>query len=255
MDGQIEILSPPIENNHPKILTFRCPIRSFSIEEVVLAEVDEVSTFVVQKRRDEHLSGRWLLAQALSHWGLSPNELQVRRNEFRAPSLAFIHGVWKNIDLPSISIGHSEGWAYVALIESGWTIGIDGEKSDRKIAANAFDMMASGTELENLRANPEMAIQTWTAKESVQKALRLGMNLNPRKIEFPIGVKKANFSIENLNFQLVSWTHKDSHISLTWGRGIGYDSVPEDELLEQTRLAMESSQDWGVGCKTTRNNS
>ena len=255
MQDEIEVLTPPIENHHPKILTLRCPVRSFDIEEVVLANVDEVTKFVMQKRRDEHLSGRWLLAQALSMWDISPNEIEVRRNQFRAPSLAFIHGIWKNTKLPSISIGHSEGWAYVALIENGWTIGIDGEKKDRKIAENAFDMMASGEELENLRGNPDLAIQTWTAKESVQKAMRLGMNFNPRKIEFPIGVKKANFSIENLNFQLVSWTHDDSHISLTWGEGIGYDSVPEDELLEQTRLAMESSTDWGVGCKTTRLNS
>tara|TARA_S200000501_G_scaffold5156_2_gene4420 strand:+ start:705 stop:1472 length:768 start_codon:yes stop_codon:yes gene_type:complete len=255
MQSEIEVLTPPFENNNLKILTLRCPVKAFSLEDVVLAKVDEVSTFVVQKRSDEHLSGRWLLAQALSMWGFTPEEIEVRRNQFRAPSLAFMHGIWKNIELPSISIGHSDGWAYVALIESGWTIGIDGENKDRRIAENAFDMMASGEELENLRANPELAIQTWTAKESLQKAMRLGMNFNPRKIEFPIGVKKLNFSIENSNFQLVSWTHKDSHISLTWGEGIGYDSVPEDELLEQTRFAMKSSSDWGVGCKTTRNNS
>ena len=120
-------------------------------------------------------------------WEISPDEIEVRRNQFRAPSLAFIHGIWKNTKLPSISIGHSEGWAYVALIENGWTIGIDGEKKDRKIAENAFDMMASGEELENLRGNPDLAIQTWTAKESVQKAMRLGMNFNPRKIKYIVG--------------------------------------------------------------------
>ena len=255
MQSEIEILTPPFENKHPKILALRCPVKPFNFEEVVLAKVDEVSTFVVQKRRDEHLTGRWLLAQALSKWDISPDEIEVRRNQYRAPSLAFIHGIWKNTDLPSISIGHSDGWAYVALIENGWTIGIDGENKERRIAENAFDMMASGEELNNLRANPELAIQTWTAKESVQKAMRLGMNFNPRKIEFPIGVTKFNFSIENSNFQLVSWTHKDSHISLTWGEGIGYDSVPEDELLEQTRIAMKSSSDWAIGCKTTRMNS
>ncbi|RJU81479.1 MAG: hypothetical protein DWB99_06235 [Candidatus Poseidoniales archaeon] len=254
MKEGFEILEPPITKPAPRLLCFRCPVLSRNLEEVVLANVDEVSTFAMQKRRDEHLSGRWLLAQALDVWGINPSELEIRRNQYRAPSLAYLRGLWKNTALPSISIGHSEGWAYVALIENGWTVGIDGEPDERRIAENAFDMMASGEELQQLRSNPHMAIRTWTAKEALQKAMRLGMNLNPRKIEFPIGVKECNFSIENLNFQLVSWTHKEAHISLAWGEGDGYDSVPEDELLERTRMAMENTDSWGVGCSTTRNN-
>jgi phosphopantetheinyl transferase len=165
-----------------------------------------------------------------------------------------LHGIWKNTPLPSISIGHSQGWAYVALIENGWTIGIDGEPEQRTIAENAFDMMASGQQLIELRESPHLAIQVWTAKEALQKAMRLGMNINPRKIRFPIGVKQFTFSIENSNFQLVSWTHGGSFISLAWGRGNGYDSVPEDDLLQQTKTAMRSVESWGVGCNTTRNN-
>jgi len=253
IDGVV-ILEPPILNDSPRLMCFRCQVRPFLIEQVVLANIDEVSTFVMDKRRDEHLSGRWLLAQALEIWGINPDELEVRRNQYRAPSLAYLRGLWKNTPLPSISIGHSQGWAYVALVESGWTIGIDGEPKNRMIAENAFDMMASGEELEQLRAYPDLAIRTWTAKEALQKAMRLGMNLNPRKIQFPIGVDKCNFSIENLNFQLVSWTYEEAHISLAWGQGSGYDSVPEDELLERTRKAMENVDSWGVGCSTTRNN-
>tara|TARA_B100001996_G_scaffold125675_1_gene95237 strand:- start:613 stop:1380 length:768 start_codon:yes stop_codon:yes gene_type:complete len=254
MQDGFELLEPPISKQSPKLLCFRCPVIARQIQNVVLANIDEISTFVMDKRRDEHLSGRWLLAQALEVWGINPSELEIRRNQYRAPSLAYLTGIWKNTPLPSISIGHSEGWAYVALIENGWTVGIDGEPDDRKIAENAFDMMASGEELQQLRENPDMAIRTWTAKEALQKAMRLGMNLNPRKIQFPIGVKECNFSIENLNFQLVSWTYKEAHISVAWGQGNGYDSVPEDELLERTRIAMENTESWGVGCSTTRNN-
>ena len=254
MKEGFEILEPPITKLSPRLLCFRCPVLSRNLDEVVLANVDEVSTFVIQKRRDEHLSGRWLLAQALVEWGLNPAELEVRRNQYRAPSLAYLRGLWKNTPLPSISVGHSEGWAYIALIENGWTVGIDGEPDERRIAENAFDMMASGEELQQLRSNPHLAIRTWTAKEAIQKAMRLGMNLNPRKIKFSIGVQECNFSIGNLNFQLVSWTHKEAHISLAWGEGDGYDSVPEDELLERTRVAMENTDSWGVGCSTTRNN-
>lgn len=254
MQNGIEVLEPPTSKQSAKLLCIRCPVISHSIEDVVLANIDEVSTFVMNKRRDEHLSSRWLLAQALAKWGFDAGELEVRRNQYRAPSLAYLQGLWKNTPLPSISIGHSEGWAYVALIENGWTVGIDGEPDKRMIAENAFDMMALGDELQYLRDNPHLAIRTWTAKEALQKAMRLGMNLNPRKIRFPIGVKECNFSIENSNFQLVSWTHKEAHISLAWGEGNGYDSVPEDELLEATRKAMINADSWAIGCNTSRNN-
>jgi hypothetical protein len=30
--------------------------------------------------------------------------------------------VWKNTPLPSISVGHSDGWAYVAAVEHGWRL-------------------------------------------------------------------------------------------------------------------------------------
>ena len=254
MKFSVELLAPPIEGTSPRIICLKTQVTSFQLSRVALAKVDEVATFVVDKRRDEHLTGRWLLQQAIKRWGLDPEEMEVRRNKFRAPSLAYLHGIWKNTPLPSISIGHSQGWAYVALIDNGWTIGIDGEPVDRKIAENAFDMMASGQELTELRESPHLAMQVWTAKEALQKAMRLGMNLNPRKIRFPIGVKELTFSIEKSNFQLVSWTDGESFISLVWGRGDGYDSVPEDHLLEQTRMAMSQSDSWEIGCKTTRMN-
>ncbi len=250
----VELLDPDVYEKSPRIICLRTRINTFGLDEVILARVDEVSKFAVKKRRDEHLTGRWLIDKALVKWGIDSNELEIRRNQYRAPSLAYLHGIWKNTPLPSISISHSQGWAYVALIENGWTIGIDGEPVDRKIAENAFDMMSSGQELLELREKPEFAIQMWTAKEAVQKAMRLGMNLNPRKIRIPIGVKELNFSIEKSNFQLKSWTHKESFISLVWGRGEGYDSVPEDFLLEQTRIAMENTDSWAIGCKTTRMN-
>ena len=142
----IQLLHPPGQIE-PECLVARCPIRTLSIEEVPLAHADEVSTFVMQKRRDEHLTGRCLLAEVLRQLGHDPSLLTVERTQHRAPYLAYIHGVWKNTPLPSISVGHSDGWAYVAAVEPGWRIGIDAEASDRGIQANAFDMMAKGEEL------------------------------------------------------------------------------------------------------------
>ena len=234
-------------------LCFRCPVEVRELDEVTLASVDEVATFVVDKRRDEHLTGRWLLAQALKLWGLDPTQLEVRRTELRAPVLAHLPGLWVNTPLPSVSIGHAGGWAYVALVEPGWSIGIDAEPADRGIASNAFDMMAKGDELLWLREHPEQAIHLWTAKESVQKAMQMGMHLNPRKIEIPIETGILNISIEKSKVQLQNWIFEGAKVALAWRPGTVGLRTSEDDLLDATKKAM-SEQEWGVGCKTSRGN-
>ncbi|MDG1557724.1 MAG: 4'-phosphopantetheinyl transferase superfamily protein, partial [Candidatus Poseidoniaceae archaeon] len=211
----VEELHPP-GVVQPRMLLLRMPVRSYSIDEVVLADADEVATFAIQKRRDEHLSGRWLLGQAVEAWGLESTGLMVHRTEHRAPYLRHIPGLWRNTPLPSISIGHAAGWAYVALIEHGWRIGIDAESANRGLQENAFNMMSKGEELLALQSAPSHAIELWVAKESVQKALGLGMHLNPRDIEIPIGVSYANLSIGNSKLQLVNWVYDSMQVSLAW---------------------------------------
>lgn len=245
----VEELLPP----YPlpvRSLCLRCPITSLELEQVTLASVDEVSTFVVEKRLREHLAGRWLLAQGLEQWGLNPNQIEVKRTELRAPVLSYLPGLWLNTPLPSISIGHAAGWAYVALIDHAWSIGIDAERADRGIAENAFDMMARGEELHWLRQNPSHAIELWTSKESIQKALQMGMHLNPRKIEIPIGEGIRNISIEKSIIQLENWQYDGVNISVAWHDKPLRIRTPEDDLLDATQKAMQEKE-WGVGCKTT----
>lgn len=238
----------------PKFNCWMAPIERLDITQVQLANADEVAKFVTQKRTDEHLSSRLLLDMALTNWGIDTSLLEVRRNEHRAPSIAYLPGTWMRESLPSISIGHSSGWAFVGLIESGWTIGIDGEPNDLVISEGVFDMMARGEELALLESGQINPIILWTGKEAVQKAARLGMHLNPREIEIPIGSMKRNISIGNSNFQLRNLMFNEYNISIAIGRGNGYDAIPEDELLNQTRAAMNDNPDWSIGCKTTRSN-
>lgn len=249
-----------IEELHPphtlpvKAMCFRTRVTARTLDNVDLASPDEVATFVIDKRRNEHLSGRWLLAQALDEWGLDASLLEVHRTEHRAPLLAYLPGVWRNTPLPSISIGHSDGWAYVAVIEPGWSIGIDVESAKRGFASNAFDMMAKGEELERLKANPERAIRLWTSKESVQKAMQLGMHLNPREIVIPIEDFICDISIGNSKIQLQNWIFEGAQCALAWRHGCASLRTAEDALLEATRAAM-NEQEWGIGCKTTRDGS
>ena len=85
---------------------------------------DEIKTFKTEKRRNEHLSARWLLEEALNEWGdLDCSQLMISRTDERAPYLQAIQGLWIQPKLPSLSISHSEQLACVALIEHGWTVG------------------------------------------------------------------------------------------------------------------------------------
>ena len=118
------------------------------------------------------------------------------------------------------------------------------------IAKNAFDMMSSGNELIWLQQHPSRAIELWTSKEAVQKAMQMGMHLNPRKIEIPIEEEIKNISIENLKIQLVNWNYNGAMVALAWHNHSVQLRTPEDDLLDATRKAMQE-QDWGVGCKTT----
>ena len=60
-----------------RILCVTAPIGELSLSEVQLAQQDEVATFVTEKRRIEHLSGRLLLDQALTEWGVDTSLLEV----------------------------------------------------------------------------------------------------------------------------------------------------------------------------------
>jgi 4'-phosphopantetheinyl transferase EntD len=89
----IEHLQPP-GDDLPTCFVLRCPVQRHDPEKVALAHADEVSTFAVQKRCDEHLTGRWLLQEALTQWGIDTTLVSVERTEHRAPYLAYIAGVW-----------------------------------------------------------------------------------------------------------------------------------------------------------------
>ena len=155
--------------------------------------------------------------------------------------MSWINGVWRNEKLPGISIGHCEGWAVCALVEPGYWIGIDAERKDREIQANAFDMMAKGEELNFLIENSKMAIETWTAKEAVQKAQKLGMHLNPRDINLA-------------DYEIKSFIHDELMVSVSWREAGKNPRTAEDDLLDATAEAMKQNPNFTVGCKTVRKN-
>lgn len=241
--------------NGPRCLLATCLIAEQDPTAIHFVDWDELATFKTQKRMDEHLSARWLLGVALKEWGIVDfSHLVVSRTDKRAPFLQAIQGLWIQPTLPSISISHSQTLACIALIEHGWAVGIDAEPLSRPPAPTVFDMMARGEELNRLRSGELDALWAWTSKEAIQKAARQGMHLNPRDIVIPVANCKNEIPIANSIFQLKNLTNEEYQISLAWGVDVHPIRGPEDDLLDATREAMESGEDWSVGCSTIRKN-
>ena len=239
----------------PRCLLATCRISEHNAAQLQFIDWDEVSTFKTQKRTNEHLSARWLLEQALLEWGgLDCSQLNIGRTSERAPYLQAIQGLWIQPQLPSISLSHSQDLAAVALIEQGWTVGVDAEPLERPPASTVYDMMARGEELQQLKDGKLDALWAWTSKEAIQKAARKGMHLNPRDIVLSDGIFQNKISIENSIFQLENLSSKEYQITLAWGRDVDPIRSPEDDLLDATREAMQNGDDWSVGCSTVRKN-
>ena len=219
-----------------------------------LVEASEWSTFKTDKRRKEHLGGRLLLGASVEacwkerRFVGRTDELDVVRDEHRAPYLRWRPGVWRQAPLPGVSIGHSEGRAVVGLVEDGWSIGVDAEPFDRRIAEAAWDMFASVEERSTFAGQHRAALRAWVTKEAIQKALGLGMHLNPRHIV----TEDARFV--HLGSQVhVSHTEVDGMlVCVALAPARAPPSTPEDDVLDATREAMEADPAWSVGCKTTR---
>ena len=186
--------------------------------------------------------------------GLDCSHLTVERTNERAPYLQAIQGLWIQPPLPSISLSHSQDLAAVALIEQGWTVGVDAEPFERPPASTVYDMMARGEELEQLKDGRLDALWAWTSKEAIQKAARKGMHLNPRDIVLNEEEMKNIIPIENSIFQLENLSNEEYQITLAWGHDVDPIRSPEDDLLDATREAMHIGDDWSVGCSTVRKN-
>ena len=114
-------------------------------------------------------------------------------------------------------------------------------------------MMAKGEELTHLRSGNSMRFGLGLPKKQFRKRLVWECILIPRCCY--IEPKKGNeISIGNLIFQLENLPNDAYQIALAWGLDSQPIRTPEDDLLDATRTAMNSGEDWTVGCSTVRNN-
>ncbi|MBC8437860.1 MAG: 4'-phosphopantetheinyl transferase superfamily protein [Euryarchaeota archaeon] len=172
------------------------------ISNLDLIDRDEVDSFRVAKRVEEHASGRFLVAHLLRQIGENPEEYMIVRDEYRAPSLVGPTPM-------SVSITHSGGFCSAVIGPSTISFGLDLEVDSGR-NRNLLPYMASGDELEKLESEwdndplsaSSLTNQIWVMKEAVQKASGKGMGIPPQSFSV---IDEISTTVDGLEYQILHW--------------------------------------------------
>ena len=152
-------------------------------------EQEVLEGFKFAKRRNDWLLGRWTAKQCVEAWliskdsGVPLNELAIIAADDGAPEVFYKDKLLDRI----ISISHSHGVGLAAICNRTHIMGCDLEKIETRSPLFIEDyftdkersfILGNGEEHTSLLAN-----LIWSAKESVVKALRVGLSIDTKLIE------------------------------------------------------------------------
>lgn len=190
-----------------------------------LVDHDDLGSFKLAKRAEEHATGRYLLAHLLAKPAdpadrapLDPATLTVVRDKHRAPRLARAgpaeaSRTMLGAPLPAFTIAHAHPVA-ACLIAPALDfvvpiVGLDLEPLDEERRPGLIDFMSPADEAAVLheawaaddpntppheRPGLLLALRCWTAREAIMKAARLGMALHPHRIDASPLIERARMS-------------------------------------------------------------
>lgn len=135
-------------------------------------------TLKFPKRRTEWLGGRFALKTLVCGLeGVSAARVEVLPREGGKPAL-LVDGKQSSL---AFSITHSRGWAAAAVSRECRFLGVDLEKTERRIAAWAEDFFHPS---ERTSMDDAFLTALWTKKEAVSKLLGTGLSLNSFDLRF-----------------------------------------------------------------------
>ncbi len=146
-----------------------------------------LNTLKFNKRNRDWRLGRWTAKLALSRYQPDTSRLmkewEVLADDQGAPSV-FLAG--KRLDIP-LSLSHSAGLCLVALASDVQHIGCDMEQVEQR-SRSFEETFFTPRELDLLECYPAshracLVTLIWSAKESVLKALRIGLQADTRRVE------------------------------------------------------------------------
>tara|TARA_B100001123_G_C14810357_1_gene828048 strand:- start:46 stop:663 length:618 start_codon:yes stop_codon:yes gene_type:complete len=196
---------------------------------------------------------------------LDLTSIEINRDKNRAPYLNWINGTFNSKPLPNFSISTSGELAIVALSNPEYVVGVDIEKLNEKRSEHLLEFLSNGYELEKIIEKNHIIKdnwinQLWTVKESLLKALRLGMSISPTKIE----VLKDNLEfkpiVEYENDKLFLETsiiefNENYSFSLAYRmtKKEEFETLSEADLEFKRKISTKLSQgqyDFKLGCET-----
>jgi len=142
----------------------------------------------IAKRRKDWRLGRWTAKRAVAiHFGLPFNARALAGIEIlAAPSGAPEVFIGKEPAQATISISHRAGEAVCALAGGDVALGCDLELIEPRSGAFATDYFTAAEQAlvadASVADQPKVLTLLWSAKESVLKALRVGLRLDLRRV-------------------------------------------------------------------------
>ena len=143
----------------------------------------------VPKRREDWRLGRWTAKHAVTSLLDLPSDpsalvaIEIRPADSGAPEV-FLHGSPAPV---SISLTHRDGLGACAIAAAGTILGCDLEVVEPRCDAFITDYFSAEEQALIMRAPDDERFRLlallWSAKESMLKALREGLRLDPRAIE------------------------------------------------------------------------
>ncbi len=188
------------------------------------AERVRCGTLRIPKRKSDWLLGRWTAKLAIaSKFGMATDEaglsaIEVVPAESGAPE-AFMSG--ERMDL-GLSLSHSNGVAICTLADANVGIGCDLENIEGRSPAFLEDYFTADerSEIERVPNRERSLIVNlmWSAKESVLKALHLGLREDTRSVVVRIEPKTESGDVSNRPWRTFTAMHRDRVFYCLWSR-------------------------------------
>jgi 4'-phosphopantetheinyl transferase len=154
------------------------------------AELRALTRFTVPHRRADWRLGRWTAKKAITAFAFAPAialpDLSILAAPDGAPAAVF--EAFPAQAAPALSLSHRQGRCLCVVDLPGTPVGCDLEAAEPRSAAFVADYFTAA-EQRLVQEHPALAwlpSLIWSAKESVLKAVREGLRLDPRCVQITL---------------------------------------------------------------------
>lgn len=164
---------------------------------------DEIAgaNMIPEKKRSEHFAGILALRRAVVQCYPNAETIDVERRR-NAPPIVRVDGMV--LTSISLSVSHSHGYAFAAIMNAVTSIGVDIQKIEGFVLTSTQIL----SQEEQGRSPRHSMVLLWAYKEALSKALRVGLRVHPKRMDIQlneagnlIGARIDNISLSVVGVQ------------------------------------------------------